>query len=115
MSLSHPVDRETMREALAIPYILTAYSAIADDGRWRRYAEYHEIGRVCDGDTPLEAMDRLEAERVDYILSQLAHGEEVVEPRAYLRTSTRLYSDEELDALVDEVHARQAGSASGGA
>jgi len=101
------MDRETVREALAIPYILTAYSAIADDGRWRRYAEYHEIHRVCDGDTPLEAMDRLEAERVDYIVGQLAQGGEVARPRPYLRTSTRLYSDDELDAIVELIRSRQ--------
>lgn len=104
------MDRETVREALAIPYILTAYSAIADDGRWRRYAEYHEIGRVCDGDTPLEAMERLEGERLDYVVSQFAAGEDVVRPRPYLRTSVRLYSDEELDSIVEQIRSRQAGS-----
>ncbi len=64
-----------LEEYLSIPYRLVAYSAPGKDGVWRRYAEYPEIGCVSEADTPTEAMEKLEEQRVQYIIEHVRKGE----------------------------------------
>ena len=75
----------TPEEYLAVPYVLVVDSIQRPDGEWVRRAEYPEIGCVCEGATPIEAMERLEAARVSYILERLARGEPIPVPRPPLR------------------------------
>jgi len=78
-----------LEEYLAIPYLLTAYSAVGDDGRWHRYVEYEELGCMAEGDHILEAMDRIEAMRVRLITDRYERGEEIAVPRPPLRSAQR--------------------------
>lgn len=78
-----------LEEYLAIPYVLTAYSAVGDDGRWHRYVEYEELGCMAEGDHIIEAMDRLEAMRVQLITDRYQRGEEIAVPRPPLRSVQR--------------------------
>ena len=79
-----------LEEYLAIPYKLVAYSAVGPDGSWRRYAAYPEIGCVSDADTPWEAMEQLEEQRVRYILEHVQRGEPIPVPRPPLRSIVTL-------------------------
>jgi predicted RNase H-like HicB family nuclease len=78
-----------LEEYLAIPYVLTAYSAVGDDGRWHRYVEYEELGCMAEGDHIIEAMDRLEAMRMRLITDRYERGEEIAVPRPPLRSVQR--------------------------
>jgi predicted RNase H-like HicB family nuclease len=52
------------------------------DGVWVRRAEYPELpGCVAEAESPLDAIDRLDALRVSMILERLARGEPVPTPR----------------------------------
>jgi hypothetical protein len=75
-----------LEDYLAIPYRLRAYSAPRPDGEWRRYAEYPEIGIVSEADTPTEAMEKLEEQRVAYIIERVQRGEPIPVPRPPLRS-----------------------------
>ena len=56
------------------------------DGEWNRRAEYPELpGYVVEADSPLEAIEKLEAARVQYILGRLERGEPVPVPRPPLQ------------------------------
>jgi hypothetical protein len=76
----------TLEEYLSIPYRLVAYSAPGRDGVWRRFAAYPEIGCVSEADSPLEAMDKLEEQRVSYIIEHVRKGEPIPVPRPPLRS-----------------------------
>lgn len=78
-----------LEEYLAIPYVLTAYSAVGDDGRWHRYVEYEELGCLAEGDHIIEAIDTLEAMRVRLITDRYERGEEIAVPRPPLRSVQR--------------------------
>jgi hypothetical protein len=86
-----------LEEYLSIPYRLVAYSAPGRDGIWRRFAAYPEIGCVGEADTPMEAMDKLEEERVRYILERFQKGEPIPVPRPPLRSLAGLLDLERLD------------------
>ena len=59
------------------------------DGTWVRRAEYPELpGCVAEADSPLDAIDQLDALRVQSILGRLARGEPVPTPRPPLRRLT---------------------------
>jgi predicted RNase H-like HicB family nuclease len=79
-----------LEEYLAIPYKLVAYSAMREDGTWRRFAAYPEIGCVSEADTPGEAMEQLEEQRVRYILERVQRGEPIPVPRPPLRSAMTL-------------------------
>jgi predicted RNase H-like HicB family nuclease len=52
------------------------------DGAWVRRAEYPELpGCVAEADSPLDAIDQLDALRERFILGRLARGEPVPVPR----------------------------------
>jgi hypothetical protein len=89
-----------LEEYLAIPYVLTAYSAVGDDGRWHRYVEYEELGCMAEGDHVIEAIDSLEAMRVRTIIDRYERGEEIAVPRPPLRSVQRSIEARGLDALV---------------
>ena len=86
-----------LEEYLAIPYRLVAYSAPGPDGTWRRYAEYPEIGILCEADTPTEAMELLEERRVQYILERVRSGEPIPVPRPPLRSLASVLDLERLN------------------
>jgi predicted RNase H-like HicB family nuclease len=75
-----------LEEYLSIPYRLVLYSAPDDAGVWHRYAAYPEIGCVSEADTPGEAMERLEAERIRWIVERVQRGEPIPVPRPPLRS-----------------------------
>jgi hypothetical protein len=71
----------TLEEYLSIPYMLVAYSVRRPSGEWVRRAEYPEIGCTSEGATPLEAIDRLEGQRIRYILERVERNEAIPVPR----------------------------------
>jgi len=85
-----------LEEYLAIPYRLVAYSAPDSDGKWRRYAEYPEIGCISEADTPTEAMDKLEEQRIQYIFERVRNGEPIPVPRPPLRSLASVLDLERL-------------------
>jgi hypothetical protein len=89
-----------LEEYLAVPYLLTAYSAVGDDGRWHRYVEYEELGCLAEGDHVIEAIDRLEAMRVALIADRYARGEEIPVPRPPLRSVQRAIEARGLPAAA---------------
>jgi predicted RNase H-like HicB family nuclease len=85
-----------LEEYLAIPYRMLAYSAPGSDGVWRRYAEYPEIGCISEADTPWEAMELLEEQRVKYIMERVQKGEPIPVPRPPLRSLATVLDLERL-------------------
>jgi hypothetical protein len=76
----------TPDEHLRVPYTMIIASVRRPDGSWVRRAEYLELpGCVAEADSPLAAIDQLDALRVRTILSRLARGEPVPTPRPPLR------------------------------
>lgn len=76
----------TPDEHLRVPYTMIIASVRRPDGTWVRRAEYPELpGCVAEADSPLDAIDRLDALRVETILGRLARGEDVPTPRPPLR------------------------------
>ena len=85
-----------LEDYLAVPYRLVAYSAEAADGSWRRYAAYPEIGCVSEADTPWEAQELLEEQRVRYIIDHVQRGEPIPVPRPPLKSLTTILDMERL-------------------
>jgi predicted RNase H-like HicB family nuclease len=85
-----------LEEHLAVPYKLIVYSAPSSNGEWRRYAAYPELGCVSEGETPMEAMDRLEEQRIRYIVEHLQKGEPIPVPRPPLRSLAAAMDAERL-------------------
>ncbi len=99
-----------LEDYLAVPYRLVAYSAPGPDGAWRRYAEYPEIGLLSEAETPGEAMERLEEQRVKYIVERVRSGEPIPVPRPPLRSLASVLDLERLEFakwLVDKQHLRE--------
>ena len=79
----------SLEEHLAVPYVMSMESRQDADGNWIRHAAYPELpGVEAEGETPIEAIDRLDEAREDYIREKLEHGEEVPVPRESLRQET---------------------------
>ncbi len=85
-----------LEDYLAIPYRLVAYSAETADGTWRRFAAYPEIGCVSQADTPWEAQEQLEEQRVRYIIDHVQRGEPIPVPRPPLKSLTTVLDLERL-------------------
>jgi hypothetical protein len=99
-----------LEEYLSVPYRLVAYSAPGPDGVWRRYAEYPEIGCIGEADTPTEAMDKLEEQRVKFIVEHFQRGEPIPVPRPPLRSLANVLDLERLGFarwLVERQHLRE--------
>jgi predicted RNase H-like HicB family nuclease len=107
-----------LEEYLSIPYRLVVYSARTAAGVWRRYAAYPEIGCVSEADTPIEAMEKLEEQRVTYIVEHLQKGEPIPVPRPPLRSLASALDLERLGAakwLVKTPPPGEAPAGNGGA
>lgn len=72
----------TPAEYLAVPYVMTMVPAVGPDGTWICRAEYPELPD-CVGEafSPIEAIDKLEIAREQFILGRLERGESVPVPR----------------------------------
>jgi predicted RNase H-like HicB family nuclease len=67
---------------LAVPYVAVVYSVERPDGTWWRRAEYPELpGCAAEASSALEAIERLERQRVRLIAAAYASGEEIPVPR----------------------------------
>jgi predicted RNase H-like HicB family nuclease len=87
----------TAEEYLAIPYVMVLESVEKPDGDWVRQASYPELpGCVAQADTPLEAIDRLEEQRVRFIMERVQAGQPVPVPRPPLHRAESL-SQERLE------------------
>jgi predicted RNase H-like HicB family nuclease len=96
-----------LEDYLAIPYRLVAYSAVRADGTWKRFAAYPEIGCVSEADTPGEAQEQLEEQRIRYIIDHVQRGEPIPVPRPPLKSLTTMLDLERLGFakwLVDNQH-----------
>jgi hypothetical protein len=85
-----------LEDYLAVPYRLVAYSAPGPDGTWKRYAEYPEIGLLSEAETPTEAMEQLEEQRVRYIIDHFRSGDPIPVPRPPLRSLASVLDLERL-------------------
>jgi predicted RNase H-like HicB family nuclease len=84
----------TPDEYLRVPYTMVIASVRRPDGAWVRRAEYPELpGCVAEAESPLDAIDRLDALRVETILGRLARGEDVPTPRPPLRRLRDTHAD----------------------
>lgn len=73
---------------LAVPYVLAMESVEHSDGEWFRRAEYPELPNCsAEAYSAVEAIEKLEEERVRCIRDLLARGEQVPVPRPPLRTT----------------------------
>ena len=87
----------TAAEHLSVPYVMVLESIPGPDGDWLRQASYPELpGCVAQAPTPIEAIDRLEEQRVRYILDRLESGQPVPVPRPPLHRAEAL-SQERLE------------------
>jgi predicted RNase H-like HicB family nuclease len=67
---------------LAVPYVAVVYSVERPDGSWWRRAEYPELpGCAAEAPSAIDAMEQLEHERVRFIATACARGEEIPVPR----------------------------------
>jgi predicted RNase H-like HicB family nuclease len=74
-----------LRNQLAVPYVAVVYSVERPDGTWWRRAEYPELpGCAAEAPSAVDAMERLEDERIRLIAAAHARGEELPVPRAPL-------------------------------
>jgi predicted RNase H-like HicB family nuclease len=96
----------TPAEHLAVPYVMTMVPAIGPDGTWLCRAEYPELPNcVAEAFSPIEAIDKLEAAREQFILRSLEHGEPIPTPRPPLRYRIPAIQKERLEFarwLADE-------------
>ena len=68
----------------AVPYLLVLES-VERGGQWRRRAEYPELpGCAVEAETAVEAIDALEAKRLELLRDLWEHGEPIPVPRAPL-------------------------------
>ncbi|HLZ69781.1 MAG TPA: hypothetical protein VKV26_07710 [Dehalococcoidia bacterium] len=75
-----------LREYLAVPYVLAIESVERPDGEWVRRAEYPELpGCAAEAHSAVEAMAKLEAERVRYFQERIDRGEPIPVPRPPLQ------------------------------
>ena len=77
----------TADDYLHVPYVLDVWSEMGPDGDWMRHAEFPELpGCSVNALSAVEALERLDEMRVEYILTRLARGEDVPVPRPPLRS-----------------------------
>lgn len=77
-----------LEEYLAVPYVMAVESIPGPDGDWIRRAEYPELpGCAAEAYSAVEAIEKLEQERVRCIVQLLERGEPVPVPRPPLRST----------------------------
>jgi len=73
---------------LAVPYVLAMESVEHEDGDWYRRAEYPELPNCsAEAYSAVEAIEKLEEQRVRCIQGLLERGEPVPVPRPPLRNA----------------------------
>jgi hypothetical protein len=76
-----------LERALAVPYMLDVSTREAENGDWVCRLEYPELdGCVAESRDALDALDRLEALREQWLRHRLATGRDVPTPRPSLRS-----------------------------
>jgi predicted RNase H-like HicB family nuclease len=86
-----------VEEYMAVPYVLAVESVRLPDGNWIRRAEYPELpGCVVEAETAVEAVEKVEEEKVRYIIERLQRGDPVPVPRPPLRSSLPVLNSERL-------------------
>jgi hypothetical protein len=69
-------------EYLAVPYVVTMEAVPGPGGQWVCRAAHPELpGVAAEHPLATEALERLEAQRIEYILGQLERGAAVPVPR----------------------------------
>ena len=77
-----------LREYLAVPYVMAIESVQLADGNWVRRASYPELpGCVVDAESAVDAIEKLEEERIRTIVELLEAGRPVPVPREPLRST----------------------------
>jgi hypothetical protein len=85
-------------EYLAVPYVVTMEAVPGPGGQWVCRAAHPELpGVAAEHPLATEALERLEAQRIEYILGQLERGAAVPVPRPPLA-----YQISEFEALLDQ-------------
>jgi len=88
---------------LAVPYVAVVYSVERPDGTWWRRAEYPELpGCVAEASSAVEAIERLERQRVRLIAAAYASGEEIPVPRPPLQYCDPAWVAKQV-GLADEI------------
>jgi predicted RNase H-like HicB family nuclease len=91
---------------LAVPYVLAMESVEHPDGEWFRRAEYPELPNCsAEAYSAVEAIEKLEEERIRCIRDLLDRGEAVPVPRPPLRSTGEPLNAERLSFarwLVEE-------------
>jgi predicted RNase H-like HicB family nuclease len=86
-----------LSEYLAVPYVLVIESVERPDGEWVRRAEYPELpGCAVEAYSAVEAIAKLEEERVRCIQRLLDDGEPVPVPRPPLRSLSMALNTDRL-------------------
>ena len=76
----------TLYEYLSVPYVVAVIAVRGADGVWRRRAECPELpGCFAEGDSPEEALERLEEAVVSYLRDRMEREERIPVPRPPLR------------------------------
>jgi predicted RNase H-like HicB family nuclease len=96
----------TPDEHLRVPYTMIIASVRRPDGVWVRRAEYPELpGCVAEAESPLDAIDQLDALRVQTILELLASGGAIPTPRPPLQRLVRAAAPSVDRTLLGDVPA----------
>jgi predicted RNase H-like HicB family nuclease len=86
-----------LEEYLAVPYIMAVESVPGPDGDWIRRAEYPELpGCVAEAYSAVEAIEKLEEQRIRRIQELLQSGQPVPVPRPPLRSSIPVLDKDRL-------------------
>ncbi|HUZ76990.1 MAG TPA: hypothetical protein VMV93_05325 [Chloroflexota bacterium] len=81
----------TLEEHLAVPYVLAVEAVQHSDGEWVRRAWHPELpGCVVEADSIIDAIDKLDEERVRYIVTRLERGDPIPVNRPPLLGGTPL-------------------------
>lgn len=93
-----------LSDYMAIPYVVVVYSVERPDGEWVRRVEYPELpGCAAEDDDVLTAIDRADAERVRFLASAFARGDEIPVPRPPLKCRTSGLSDEPVVTVLERM------------
>jgi predicted RNase H-like HicB family nuclease len=83
---SGPETAADLDDYRAVPYLLVIES-VERDGKWWRRAAYPELpGCVVEAESALEAIERLDRERLRLIEERWRRGEPIPRPRPPLRS-----------------------------
>ena len=90
-------------EELAVPYIAVLYP-IEVNQEWIRRAEYPELpGCVAEAATAIEAMEQLEARRIQMLVEMHFRGEVPPRPRPPLKSGLASHGSVDVDRIIERV------------